>query len=107
MKLWLDDERPAPKGYRRCYNPEEVICHIYNEDINHPYNEDITEISLDHDLGEGMGTGYDVLLWIEKQVHLYGYVPPILKVHYANSSARLKMENAIRSIYKYSQQNLK
>lgn len=30
------------------------------------------------------GTGYDVVLWIEEQVALNGFVPPAMKVHSAN-----------------------
>jgi hypothetical protein len=44
----------------------------------------VEEISLDHDLGDDQkGTGYDVLLWIEEQVFLKGYVPPKISVRSA------------------------
>ncbi|MBF4333332.1 hypothetical protein EAY29_24230, partial [Vibrio anguillarum] len=59
----------------------------------------VTEISLDHDLGDDdHGTGYDVVLWIEEAVITRGFVPPIMKVHSANSSARMKMELGIQNI---------
>jgi len=59
----------------------------------------IEEVSLDHDLGDDKrGTGYDVLLWIEEAVATRGFVPPSLNVHSANSSAREKMEAAIKTI---------
>ena len=62
-------------------------------------SENVEIISLDHDLGnDERGTGYDVILWIEEQVHLNSYQPPKIVVHSANSSARAKMENAINSI---------
>lgn len=36
----------------------------------------VTELSLDHDLGDGAcGTGYDVIVWIEEAVALRGFVP--------------------------------
>jgi hypothetical protein len=44
------------------------------------------------------GTGYDVLLWIERAVFIDGFVPPTIAVHSANSSARIKMECAIAQI---------
>ncbi len=44
------------------------------------------------------GTGYDVLLWIEEAVALHDFKPPKMRVHSANSSARLKMEQAIATI---------
>jgi hypothetical protein len=60
---------------------------------------DVTEISLEHDLGDDdRGTAYDVVLRIEEQVVLHGFVPPVMKVHSANVSARMKMEAGIRAI---------
>lgn len=62
---------------------------------------EVAVISLDHDLGDDeRGTGYDVLLWIEEAVALRGFDPPEMRVHSANSSARLKMEAAIASIHR-------
>ena len=59
----------------------------------------VTEISLDHDLGDDeRGTGYDVVLWIEEAVARHSFVPPCIKVHSANTSARDKMLSGIRSI---------
>lgn len=91
MKIYLDDERPTPKGWSRCYWPDEVIVLLQTESVE--------IISLDHDLGDdNRGTGYDVILWIEKQVFNNNYQPPIIQVHSANSSARQKMMNGINSI---------
>jgi hypothetical protein len=60
-------------------------------------------VSLDHDLGDdSRGTGYDVLTWIEKEVHLYDYEPPELFIHSANTVAKAKMNAAICSILNYS-----
>lgn len=61
---------------------------------------DVTELSLDHDLGDapGVGNGYDVLLWIEEQVVFHGFSPPRLSVHSANPAARPRMEAAVASI---------
>jgi len=91
MKIYLDDERDTPVGWRRVYWPDEAI-ELLNTD-------EVKEISLDHDLGDDeRGTGYDVILWIEEAVVTKGFHPPIVKVHSANSSARIKMELGIRSI---------
>jgi len=91
MKVYLDDERTTPEGWIRVYWPDEAIELLKSGDV--------TEISLDHDLGDDeRGTGYDVLLWIEEQVVLHGFVPPKLSVHSANVSAKLKMESGIRAI---------
>ena len=68
--------------------------------------EKVTLISLDHDLGDDeRGTGYDVVLWIEEAVMTRGFVPPEMRVHSANSSARQKMEMGILSICQHAQEN--
>jgi hypothetical protein len=60
---------------------------------------EVTEISLDHDLGDdSRGTGYDVLLWIEEQVATSGFTPPSIHIHSANFSARVKMELTVQNI---------
>jgi len=69
MKVFLDDERPTPTGWIRAYWPDEVIALLNTGQVE--------ELSLDHDLGDDhRGTGYDVILWIEKAVALRGFVPP-------------------------------
>lgn len=100
MKIWLDDVRPTPEGWTRCYWPQEVIAILKAED-------DVELVSLDHDLGDDdRGTGYDVLTWIEEQVVVNNYFPPSLKVHSANVSARRKMEAAIAQIIRLAERNL-
>ena len=91
MKVFLDDERTPPPGWTRVYWPDEVIGLLKTGQV--------TELSLDHDLGDDQrGTGYSVVLWIEEEVALNGFNPPRIKVHSANSSARAKMEAGIESI---------
>jgi hypothetical protein len=92
MKVYLDDERATPEGWHRVYWPDEAIALLKTGRV--------TELSLDHDLGDDeRGTGYDVVLWIEEAVITRGFVPPKISVHSANSSARQKMEMGIRTIY--------
>ena len=91
MKVFLDDIREAPDGWIRCYWPEDCIELLKTGEVTH--------ISLDHDLGsDDIGTGYDVLLWIEKAVFTEGFIPPIMAVHSANVSAKVKMEQCIHHI---------
>ncbi len=98
MKVYLDDERVAPTGWVQVRWPDEVIALLKSGDV--------TELSLDHDLGDDeRGTGYDVVLWLEEAVALRGFKPPIVQVHSANSSARLKMEAGIRAIEKLARAN--
>jgi hypothetical protein len=91
MKVYLDDERNTPEGWVRVYWPEEAIDLLKSDKV--------TELSLDHDLGDDdHGTGYDVVLWIEEAVFTLDFVPPKMKVHSANTSARHKMELGIMNI---------
>ena len=91
MKVFLDDERPCPEGWTLVRWPDEAIELLKTGEV--------TEISLDHDLGDDeRGTGYDVVLWIEEQVFTRGFYPPKMSVHSANSSARQKMEAGICAI---------
>jgi hypothetical protein len=94
MKVFLDDERETPAGWIRVFWPEEAISLLKTGKV--------TEISLDHDLGDdNHGTGYDVVTWIEQAVIVEGFIPPKIVVHSANSSARVKMELGILQINKY------
>ncbi|RQR65674.1 hypothetical protein DIE18_04280 [Burkholderia sp. Bp9125] len=91
MKVYLDDERPTPKGWVRVYWPDEAIRVLETGNVE--------EISLDHDLGDDeRGTGYDVILWIEEAVALRNFRPPRITVHSANSSAADKMRAGVLSI---------
>lgn len=91
MKLYLDDERPAPPGWRLVRWPDEVIALLATNTV--------TDLSLDHDLGDdARGTGYDVVVWIEEAVATRGFDPPALAVHSANTAARARMEAGIASI---------
>ena len=91
MKVFLDDLRTEPDGWVRVFWPDQAIDLLESGLV--------TDISLDHDLGDDQrGTGYDVLLWIEEAVHLRNFSPPRMQVHSANTSARLRMQAAIASI---------
>ncbi len=92
MKVFLDDERTAPDGWVQVRWPDEAIELLKSGDVD--------ELSLDHDLGDDdRGTGYTVLLWLEEQVLVHGMQPPKkIVVHSANTSARQKMEAAIKVI---------
>lgn len=99
MKVYLDDERPCPAGWTLARWPDEVIDLLQSNAVTH--------VSLDHDLGDDeRGTGYDVVVWIEREVAMNGFVPPHLSVHSANASARLKMEAGIRQIERLAKRRL-
>ena len=91
MKVYLDDERPTPPGWVGVRWPDEAIRLLESEEVS--------EISLDHDLGDDeRGTGYTVILWLEEAVALRGFVPPAITIHTANASARQKMLLGAQSI---------
>jgi hypothetical protein len=49
-RLWLDDLRPVPEGWTWVKTVGEAISLMESGDV--------TEASLDHDLGEGIGEGH-------------------------------------------------
>ena len=91
MKIYLDDERQVPSGWE--------LVTTANEAIKILKGGNVTEISLDHDLGDDeSGTGYDVILWMENAVVEEGFIPPKIHIHSANVSARVKMELGVEKI---------
>ena len=93
MKIYLDDIREAPDGWKRAYWPDEVTFALGTQNVTH--------ISLDHDLGDDTrGTGYDVILWIEEAIVLREFNPPEILIHTANPAARTRMEAGVLQIKK-------
>lgn len=102
MKIYLDDERITPEGWHRTYTPQETIELLKTRKV--------TDLSLDHDLGDdaGIGTGYDVLLWLEEEIYNDNSFPvPEMKVHSANPAGALRMNQAIMAINRRHQAALK
>lgn len=92
MKIWLDDLRQAPSGWQRTYNARTTIFFLETEDV--------TEISLDHDLGnpEVVGTGYDVALFIYKRAFEGKKVPSVCRIHSQNPVGAKQMQSALERI---------
>lgn len=67
LRVYLDDERVTPEGWRRTYTAEETIELLKAERVD--------VLSLDHDLNESHyagdysdgRTGHAVLLWLVEQ----------------------------------------
>jgi len=100
--VFLDDNRPCPDERWTLVNwPQEAIDILKTGNVTH--------LSLDHDLGnDRRGKGYDVILWIEKQVATNDFKPPkVMLAHSSNESAKLKMRAGIRAIRKIYNQKLK
>lgn len=74
MKLWLDDVRPAPNGYRWCKSVNEAKETILNHELFYkasggktPYHVEV--IDVDHDAGDFVNAGGDyikLLDWLEE-----------------------------------------
>lgn len=94
MRVWLDDVRFPPAGWVWAQRASDVI-HLLK-------TGEVEELSLDHDLGlsRGVGTGYDVLAWIEEAVVHRGFKPPLIRIHSMNIVARRRMEAALESIHR-------
>lgn len=96
MKLWLDDIREAPEGWIRCYWPDEVLEFLKEGNV--------TEISLDHDLGdksysymESERTGMFVLNALERmQQDNPDLVLPTIHIHSMNIVASKRMKEVVR-----------
>lgn len=94
-RLFLDDTPGRlPEGWKLVQSPQQMIRLLAAEHIQ--------AISLDHDLGDdySIGTGYDVIEWIEKKVVTdCTYFPPYIYVHSRNPSAVKKMQAGVNRIY--------
>ncbi len=95
-QMYLDDERPTPKGWERVYTAHEAIQLLR---MGH-----ITEVSLDHDLGDldgDCGDGYEVACWIEEQAYFGTLAKLKWNVHSANPTGAEKMRMALRQADEY------
>ncbi|RKY28745.1 MAG: hypothetical protein DRP83_00185 [Planctomycetota bacterium] len=86
MKLWVDDVRPAPKGWIWAKSYKQAMRLMEENDW------DFDVISLDYDLGEEK-TGYDLLCKIEQRSMEYMNYTPLIGVHTSNMIVRDKMCN--------------
>lgn len=99
MKIWVDDIRPAPFGYRiaRSVNEAKELIESYEwmkivSGGKHYYNIDL--IDLDHDAGELASDGGDyinILNWLEETGRNY----PI-RIHSMNPVGVENMRKIIR-----------
>lgn len=95
-KLFLDDCRPVPdSSWQLVTTAAQCIAALETQSYDC--------VSLDHDLGpEEAGTGYDVLLWLEKMTYEQDrFLSLDIQIHTANPVARVRMQAARSSIFKY------
>ncbi len=97
FKVFLDDIRspvtvyPEDRGWTTVRTAKAALQMLEKEIVK--------EISLDHDLGDGCLTGYDVLCQLEKMI-VDGRVKsiPVFLVHSMNPVGAEKMKAAIKVI---------
>jgi hypothetical protein len=88
-KLWVDDERQPPEGWWWAKRADIAIVYLTLGVIS--------EVSLDHDLGEGAGSGYEVASFLEEAAW-QGLLPPIKwQVHSMNLPGKQRMIQALKS----------
>ena len=97
MKLYLDDERKTPVGWVRVFWPEEAIAWLKTEMV--------TEISLDHDLGDGQADAIELAKWLV-EAHLDGQLDlssGVFKwrVHSMNPIGRQNIEGLLLSFQRH------
>lgn len=82
VKVWLDDERPAPAGWIHVTNVEDCLALLLDHNVG--------ELSLDNDLGTGLREGRHVVDELTRRKEEEGddCWPPILRIHTANPVAR-------------------
>jgi len=79
INVYLDDFRPCPKGFVLARNVEECLALLSNCKVN--------ILSLDHDLGFGEPTGYDLV----KKMVQHGYYANEIYLHTSSASGRMNM----------------
>ncbi|GAA3413805.1 cyclic-phosphate processing receiver domain-containing protein [Paenibacillus hodogayensis] len=79
INVFLDDLRPCPKGYKYAQTADECIKLITDNKVN--------ALSLDHDLGFGKPSGYEVVKYMV-QNRTY---PKKIVIHSANPFGRFRM----------------
>ncbi len=94
--LWLDDDDERVR--LPIFNNFAKTAHICIEILK---SKNIEYISLDHDLGENNGEGYDIVLWIENTLYTNSLgethynIPQYYNVHSLNGPASYRMYNAL------------
>lgn len=100
MKLWVDDLRPAPPGYRWARSVDEARDIITDFEKYKSMNRlapdaEIELIDLDHDAGDyaDLGGNYiELLKWLEKNGAVYD-----IRLHTMNIVGRENMRAIIRA----------
>lgn len=90
IKIWLDDERPAPEGLYHCHSVNET------KKIIEECEKDGTTIillDLDHDLGEYAQDGGDAIKLVDWLAETERFYP--INIHTMNPVGRINMQREI------------
>lgn len=102
MRLWIDDLRPAPEGYKwvKSVGEAKIRCCQHLRKQNGRQVLHIEEFSLDHDSGDYHYAGGDyieLLKWLEEKQYMHGWViDSVFKIHSQNVVGRNNMEAIIK-----------
>lgn len=88
LKVWLDDERPMPDGF-------DIHARTSEKAVEYLKSGVVSMISLDHDLGEGNGTGYEVAKYIEESAFNGELSRMEVRVHSANPVGRMNIRRCV------------
>lgn len=94
LKMWLDDERSMPEGF-------DLHVKTAKEAIDMIRKGGVSMVSLDHDLGDGNGTGYDVAKYIEESAFNGALIPVDVRVHSANPVGRANINRCIENAKRF------
>lgn len=98
MNVWLDDERPMPQGY-------DLHLQTAQEAIQLLSQGGVVRISLEHDLGEQGGTGYEVACFLEQGAYNGTLQPVEVLIHSANPVGRMRMAQALENACRHWKTN--
>jgi hypothetical protein len=90
MKLWVDDTRPMPEDFDVHVKSAQAAIELLSR-------TSISEVSLDHDLGDEdfSGSGYQIACWIEYAAKEKKLNRIKWNIHSANPVGRMKMRVAL------------
>lgn len=90
MKIWLDDIRPALKGYEWARSVNEAIALVKNAEEK---GDEVEIMDLDHDLGDYYSDGGDAIRILNYFTERKAFYP--IEIHTANPVGRANMERTI------------
>ena len=95
MKIWLDDLRPTPEGYKMVKSVNQAVMLILEAEKN---SLEIEVLDLDHDFGDYSKDGGDAIKLLDWLVERGTFYP--IRIHTSNPVGRANMERTIKRYWK-------